>query len=272
MVDVVAIAADARSRAGSTRAGLETGQVTAQRFDSPTDDGVLDWYLSRPAADGPWPAIILYMDAFGIRPALLSMADRLSSHGYVVATPNLYYRSGNFPPFDPPGVMVDGPERVRFKSMIASISDTMVMRDTASLLPVLDALPIVRGGRVAAVGYCMGGGFALSAAGTFPDRVTFAASFHGGGLANDKPDSPHRLAPRIKASIYVGAAGIDPTFTDDQESRLRQAFDDAGVEYTLERYAGAKHGFAVTGHPVYDEAAAERHWTQLLQCLSATMT
>jgi carboxymethylenebutenolidase len=120
---------------------------------------------------------------------------------------------------------------------------------------------------MAALGYCMGGGFALSAAGTFPERVAAAASFHGGGLATNKPDSPHLLAPRMKARIYVGAAGIDPSFTDEQEARLTRAFDEAGVNYVLERYEGAKHGFAVTGHPVYDREASERHWRTLLGLL-----
>jgi carboxymethylenebutenolidase len=101
----------------------------------------------------------------------------------------------------------------------------------------------------------------------------FAASFHGGGLATAKPDSPHLLASRMKARLYIGAAGIDPSFTDEQEARLRQALDAAGARYVLERYEGAKHGFAVTGHPVYDATSSERHWgvlvTELNQALAS---
>ena len=242
------------------------------RIDVTTPDGVIDCYVFRPNGEGPWPAVLLYMDAFGVRPALASMAERLASHGYVVAVPNLYYRSGAYAPFDSSKVFTEGPERDRFKGMIASISDSTVMRDTSAVLEALDRLSFVRPGSIAALGYCMGGGFALSAAGTFPDRVVAAASFHGGGLANDKPDSPHLLASKMRARVYVGAAGIDPSFTAEQEARLKQALDEAGVQYVLERYEGAKHGFAVTGHPVYDRDASERHWQVLLRELQTQLS
>ncbi|HEX5107823.1 MAG TPA: dienelactone hydrolase family protein [Vicinamibacterales bacterium] len=241
------------------------------RIDVTTQDGVIDCHVFRPNGDGPWPPVLFYMDAFGVRPALASMAERLASHGFVVAIPNLYYRSGSYAPFDSSKVFTEGPERDRFKGMIASISDTKVMRDTASVLEALDRLPFVRPGPTAAVGYCMGGGFALSAAGTFPERVVTAASFHGGGLATDKPDSPHLLAAKMRGRIYVGAAGIDPSFTTEQEARLKRALDDAGVQYMFERYEGARHGFAVTGHPVYEHEASERHWQVLLRQLQAEL-
>ena len=252
-----------------------------QRIDVRTPDGVLDCYLFTPGEPGaagkpgpaasPWPLVVVYMDAFGIRPALAGMAERLASHGYAVALPNLYYRHGAFPPFDPKAVAAGGAERDRFKGMIASINDTMVMRDTAQLLEALETSPLVRRGPIAAVGYCMGGGFALSAAGTFPERVIAAASFHGGSLATDKPDSAHLLAPRMKASVYVGVAGIDPTFDDAQRHRLQEALDAAGVKYVLEVYEGAKHGYAVDEHLAYDRQAAERHWTALTALLRDTL-
>ena len=147
----------------------------------------------------------------------------------------------------------------------------MVMRDTADVLEAVSTHPSVRPGPMAAVGYCMGGGFALSAAGTFPDRVVAAASFHGGSLATDKPDSPHLLAARMRARLYIGVAGIDPTFDDEQRQRLEAALDAAGASYELEIYDGAKHGFAVNGHLAYDRDAAERHWTALLALLRATL-
>jgi len=117
----------------------------------------------------------------------------------------------------------------------------------------------------------MGGGFALSAAGTFPDVVAAAASFHGGSLATDKPDSPHLLADRMRARIYVGVAEIDATFSLEQQQRLESALSAAGVDYTIETYKGAKHGFAVTGHLVYDRDSSERHWQKLLQLFKATL-
>jgi carboxymethylenebutenolidase len=208
------------------------------------------------------------MDAFGIRPALLSMARRLASAGYVVAVPDLSYRSGPLIPFDSSRVFTEGPERDRFKAMIASITSTMVMADTAVVMRAIDTHPaVLHGAGTAAVGYCMGGGFALAAAGTFPEHIRAAASFHGGSLATDKADSPHRLAPRIRARVYIGIAELDPSFTADQEARLRTALDEAGVAATIETYAGARHGFAVTGHPVYDAESSERHWQRLVTFL-----
>jgi carboxymethylenebutenolidase len=251
-----------------------------QRIDVRTADGVLDCYLFTPAdaesleqknQSSRWPLVVIYMDAFGIRPALKGMAARLASHGYAVALPNLYYRHGHFAPFDPKAVAAGGEERDRFKGMIASISDSVVMRDTAQLLEALAASAVVRGGPMAAVGYCMGGGFALSAAGTFPERVVAAASFHGGSLATDKPDSPHRLAPQMQASVYVGVAGIDPTFDEAQRRRIEEALGAAGVRYVLEVYEGAKHGFAVDEHLAYDRQAAERHWSTLIALLRDTL-
>lgn len=244
--------------------------MNQHRVDLQTEDGTLDAYIFQPEGNGSWPAVVMYMDAFGIRPQLGEMAARLASHGYVVALPNLYHRTP-FTPFDPKQVAIEGPERARFKAMVASINGPMVMRDTAAVLKHLDTLPAVKRSPVGAVGYCMGGGYALAAAGTFPDRVAVAASFHGGALATDKPDSPHLLAPKMRARIYVGAAGIDPTFPDEQRQRLEAALMDAGVAHTIEIYENAKHGFAVNGHLVYDKEASERHWKRLLRLLQDTL-
>jgi carboxymethylenebutenolidase len=244
--------------------------VNRHRVDLPTEDGALDAYIFQPPAAGPWPAIVMYMDAFGIRPQLGDMAQRLASNGYVVALPNLYHRTP-FEPFDPKQVADEGPERARFKGMVASIDGAMVMRDTAAVIAHLDTQPTVARTPMGALGYCMGGGYALAAAGTFPDRFAVAASFHGGALATDKPDSPHLLASRMRARIYVGAAAIDPTFPDEQRRRLESALTAAGVDFTIENYENAKHGFAVYGHLVYDREASERHWQRLLQLLQDTL-
>jgi carboxymethylenebutenolidase len=245
--------------------------MNGTRVDVRTPDGVIDCYRFQPAGAGQWPAVLFYMDAFGIRPQLAEMGQRLASNGYVVVIPNLYYRTGPFEPFDRKAVLVDGPERDRFKGMIQSIGDTMVMRDTAVVIDALDRDSAVRDGRMGVVGYCMGGGFALSAAGTFPDRVAAAACFHGGSLATDKPDSPHTLASRIRGRVYIGVAALDPSFSREQQDRLERALSEARVDYTLETYEGAKHGFAVTGHLVYDADASERHWERLIMLFSETL-
>lgn len=240
------------------------------RIDLETPEGPLDTYVFAPTGAGPWPAVIVYMDAFGVRPNLFSMAQRLASHGYVVAVPNLYHRTGAFEPFDPKAVTVDGPERARFTGMIRSIDGGKVMADTQEVLAHLDGRSNVQPGPVGTLGYCMGGGYALLAAGTFPDRVAAAASFHGGSLATDRPDSPHLLADRIRARLHVGVAEIDHTFDAAQQARLEDALTGAGVQYTLDVYKGARHGFAVTGHLVYDKDASERHWTQVVALFGDT--
>ena len=135
----------------------------------------------------------------------------------------------------------------------------------------LDRAAVSQARRPGALGYCMGGGYALSAAGTFPDRVVVAASFHGGSLATDKPDSPHRLAAQMRARVYIGAAEIDASFPPEQQVRLGQALTAAGVRHTIEIYPKAKHGFAVNGHVVYDHEASERHWQRLLELLRETL-
>jgi carboxymethylenebutenolidase len=245
--------------------------MSGRRVDLKSEDGVLDLHVFTPeSGTGPWPAVVLYMDAFGIRNELAGMAQRLASHGYVVALPNLYYRTP-FAPFAPNVVATEGPERERFKSMIASINHAMVMRDTRLVIDWLDGQPSVKHGALGALGYCMGGGYALSAAGTFPDRVVVAASFHGGSLATDKPDSPHRLAPQMRARVYIGAAEIDASFPPEQQARLERALSDADVHHAIEIYPKAKHGFAMNGHIVYDRDAAELHWTRLVDLLKETL-
>jgi carboxymethylenebutenolidase len=185
--------------------------------------------------------------------------------------PNLYYRSGPFPPFDPAQVAAGGAERDRFMGQIRSIDGEMVMRDTAAVLAHLDSNPAVSEGPIGTVGYCMGGGYALRAAGVFPDRVAAAASFHGGSLATDRPDSPHLLADRMRARVYVGVAGVDPGFTDEQRQRLDAALRAAGVTFEIETYDAAQHGFAVHNHRVYDREASERHWQRLRSLFDSTL-
>jgi carboxymethylenebutenolidase len=242
-----------------------------QQLKIKTPDGIADANLFYPDDPGSWPAIILYMDAFGPRPELFQMADRLASNGYSVLLPDLYYRMGPREPFNIATAFVPGPERDRMGKFYSSLSNELVMRDTAAFLDFLSKQSTVAGKKVGCVGYCMGGQFALSAAGTFPDRIAAAASFHGARLATDQPDSPHLLAPKMRGKIYVGIAGIDPHFTDGEKNRLENALKSAGVDYAVEIYPNVKHGFAVNGTPAYDREGSERHWQELLQLFSETL-
>jgi carboxymethylenebutenolidase len=246
--------------------------MTNTRVDIKTPDGVMDARAIQPAATGRWPAVIMYMDAPGIRPGLVSMAERLASNGYYVLLPNLYYRSGPQAPLDPAIAFQEGPERQRMFALYQSINQTLVARDTAACLDFLSTQPAVDGPKVGCVGYCMGGGFALTAAGRHPDRVAAVGAFHAARLATDQPDSPHLLAPKMRASLYIGVAGIDPHFSDEERERLRAALQQAGAKFELEVYPDVRHGFAVSDVPVYDKDASERHWDCLLRLLRGSLS
>jgi carboxymethylenebutenolidase len=236
-----------------------------------TPDGVCDAHLHTPAGDGPWPAVIMYVDAGGVRDTFHAMAQRLADLGYAVLLPNPYYRVGPYEPFDARTVFTDKVERARLMELLEHITEEGAARDTGAFLDFLATAPeVTPGSRVGTTGYCMGGSFALTAAGRYPDRVAAAASFHGGEIASTAPDSPHVLAGSMRATLYIAGAENDRSFDDVQFERMSKALTDAGVEHTLVTYPAA-HGFAVPDNPTYDEAAAERHWQALEQLYASTL-
>ena len=227
-----------------------------------TADGECPAHLFTPGAGRHGPAIIFYMDAGGIRPAALAMAARLSNAGYVVLLPDLFYRYGFYGPFDPK-VVLAGDFRAILGPLMATTSNAKAAQDTQALLAYLDARGDVQGGKAGAVGFCMGGGMAIAAAGTWPDRFAAVASFHGGNLATDASDSPHSYAPRLEAELYVAAAENDGSYPLAMAERFEHALDAAHVRYRAETYPAA-HGWMMPDFPVYDEAAAERGWKEML--------
>lgn len=229
-----------------------------------TRDGLCPSYVYRPAGAGPWPAVLVFMDGPGIRPALLQLGERLASHGYFVLLPDLFYRAGPYAPMDPKTLFSEPDKRkVLMEKFFPAAASTNVMADMPAFLGFLAAQPDVRPGGIGTTGYCMGGRLSLIAAGTYPEQIAAAASYHGGRLANDDPDSPHRLAPRMKARIYIAGAIEDQSFPDDMKARLEKALTDAGVDHKIETYA-ARHGWVFPDFPVYDAAASERHWQTML--------
>jgi carboxymethylenebutenolidase len=233
-----------------------------QQIEIETRDGRCPTHVFTPEGEGPWPAAIVYMDALAIRPALIAMAERLSNAGHVVLLPDLFYRYGPYPSFDPNAVFA-GDFRAIIGPLRATTSNRKAAEDSAAFLACLDGREDVTG-KVGVVGYCMGGGMALAAAGTYPDRIAAAGLFHAGNLATDDEDSPHRLVPTLKAELYVGVADNDHSYPPEMAERFKAALDDAHVTYRHEFYPGAAHGWTMPDFPVYDEAAAERHWRELL--------
>lgn len=238
-----------------------------------TRDGQTEASVFRPdSGEGPWPAVLVYQDGRGIRPALFELGERIAQGGYFVLLPDLFYRAG---PYEAPDAEVfsrDPAFRKQWQQKyIATATKANVRSDTEAFLAFLAAEPDVRSLAIGTTGYCMGGGLSLSAAGHFPDRVIAAASYHGGNLATDEPDSPHLLAPRIRARVYVAGAVEDASFPDQQKQRLIDAFEKAGVQHTVETYEGAKHGWVPSDSAVYDRAASERHYQTLLALFDATL-
>ena len=225
-----------------------------------TPDGTCAVTLATAEGDGPWPAVVMYPDAGGRRQIFGEMAERLAGHGYAVLVPDIYYRSGDWAPFDMNTAFSDPDERKRVMSMMSSVTPDKMAADAAAFFDYLASRPEVSGTTFGTTGYCMGGRTSMVVAGRVPDRVAAAMSFHGGGLASDDPGSPHLLADQIRAAVYVGGAENDASFTPEAAETLDKALTAADVEHTIEWYPAA-HGFAVSDHrAAYDADAAARHW------------
>ncbi|KJK43813.1 dienelactone hydrolase [Lentzea aerocolonigenes] len=239
-----------------------------------TEDGTADAYLAHPDGAGPYPAVLFYMDAFGLRPHLRSMADRLAAAGYVVLVPNVFYRVGRAPVIELPAY-IDPRERPalfeQIMPMLRSLTPDALMRDAKAYLQFLADSPLTADGPVGITGYCMGAGLALRTAGAYPDRVAAAAGFHGANLASEADDSPHLLAPQITAELYFAHADQDSSMPAEQIERLEKALSEAGVTHRCEVYEGARHGYTQADTAMYSADATERHWVALLDLFSRAL-
>lgn len=242
--------------------GTPEGDCPARVF-TPSDGG---------ADGGQWPGVIFFMDGYGLRDTLFDMGQRLANHGYVVLMPDMYYRQGSYQAATSDEIADPAGLYQRLGPWIASTDNLKAAADALAFIAFLRSRSDVLNGGMGVVGYCMGGGMALAAAGAHPAHISAAASFYGGRLATDAPASPHLLAPGMKARIYIAAADNDPFYPPEMNQRLIAAFDAAGVNYTVETYEGAAHGWTMPDFPVYDPAAAERHWAALARLFSDTLT
>lgn len=247
--------------------------VQGTTVDISTEDGIADAYLAHPGDEHPRPAVLLYQDAFGLRPHLKSMADRLAGAGYAVLVPNVFYRHGRAPVVELPE-FIDPQARPeifdKVSPLIMGLTPDLVERDAGAYLRFLADSSLVADGPIAITGYCMGARLALYTAGAHPDRVAAAAGFHGGRLATDDPNSPHLAAERITAELYFGHADQDPSLPEDQIKRFEEALTAAGVRHRCEVYPGAQHGYTQADTTSYGAEADERHWAALLGLLDRT--
>jgi carboxymethylenebutenolidase len=243
-----------------------------QQVAIPTPDGEARAYTFHPEGEDPFPGVIFFMDGPGIRPALFQMCERLAGNGYFVLLPDMFWRVGPYEPINiAEAFRDDASRRAFFAKFMSSTDPEKSTRDTGAFLDWMSKQQGANGGKVGCTGYCMGGALSLRAAGNFPDRIVAAAAFHGGRLATDAPDSPHLLAPNIKAKVYVAGADEDAGFLPEQADRLRAALDAANVDNVVEIYKGAKHGYAPPDMPVYDKDASERHWREMLKLFGETL-
>lgn len=240
------------------------------KIEISTADGMASAHLFTPAdpTRRGHAGVILYMDAFGLRPALDGMATRLADAGYFVLVPDLFYRFAPYGPFRT-DAFANEESRKAIMVLLHGTTQAMTAADSGAFLSALRAAGAT--GRLGTVGYCFGGGRALAAAGTYPDDIAAAASLHGGNIASEAPDSPHLLAPAIKARVYVGSAGIDSSFPPAQSARLAEALREAGIDHVIENYVGMAHGWTIPDHGVYDVVGAERHWKRLLTFFEETL-
>ena len=242
--------------------------MPSEMIDVQTQDGLADAYLTR-ADDEPHPGVLFIMDAYGLRDQIEQMADRIAEQGYVVLAPNVFYRVGRAPVVPLDGI--GDPERRdevfgRVMPLVRGLTTEQIVSDGAAYL---DALEQVAPGPVAITGYCMGGRVGWRIAAAYPERVAALGGFHVGGLVTDGEDSPHRDADRLVGSeVYLAFADHDRSATPEQIAAVERALADAGVPHRCEVYEGAAHGYTMADTPAYDEAAAERHYTELLALLA----
>ena len=237
-----------------------------------TQDGTCRARTFHPASGGPWPGVLFYMDGIGYREALFEIGEAIAQHGYFVLLPDMFYRVGPYEPVDPKQVFTDPEVRAMWsKKFMTSTGQELAMRDTRAFLDYLAAHPQVRQPKIGTTGYCMGGGFSLSAAGFYPERVAAAAAFHPGNVATDAPNSPHLVAPKMKARVYVAGAMEDPSFPDAMKQRLDDALTAAHLDHTIETYP-ARHGWVPRDTPIHDPVQAKRHLDALFALLDATLT
>lgn len=265
----LSVAAGLTASAGSAAAaGLE---VVETNVEIKTPDGTCDAAFIHPKT-GSHPGVLIWTDLFGLRPSFREMAKRLAAEGYSVLVPNPFYRKAKSPVVEDATKFNFQTDMPKMQPLTASIAEPgAIERDAVAYIGFLDSQKEVnKSKKVGTQGYCMGGPLVIKTAAALPDRVGAAATFHGGNLVTDKPDSPHLLAPKIKARMYLAIASNDDMRQPDAKDKLKEAFAAAKVPAEIEVYTGSLHGWCVpdmpaqNGKPIYNKPDAERAWGKLV--------
>jgi carboxymethylenebutenolidase len=275
----LSVAAGLAAAAGSAAAA--DVPVTETTVQVPTPDGVCDAVFIHPTT-GTHPGVLVWPDAFGLRPTMRDIGTRLAAEGYAVLVPNPFYRVAKAPVIDDPSSFnfQNPTDRAKLTPLMGSINAPgAAEKDAVAFIAFLDAQPQVNTAKkIGTQGYCMGGRLVMKTAAAVPERVGAGASFHGGGLVTNNPDSPHLLAPQIKAKMYFGIAANDDMQQPDAKDKLREVFAAAQNPAEIEVYAHAQHGWCVpdmpkqaNGEPIYNKPDAERAWSKLVALYKAAL-
>lgn len=231
-----------------------------------TGNSVMDTFICHPEENGPHPAVVIYMDAPAIREELRDMARRIGTAGYYVALPNLYHRDGREGSysFDYKLMFKDDHHRQQMFAVMNTLTNEIVVSDSGPLLAAIRADEAAADGPMGCTGYCMSGQFVAAVGAAYPEDFAAIASFYGVGIMTDKEDSPHLTASSIKGEFYMAFAEEDPYISQEVLNTLPNVMQAAGVNHRIEIYPGTEHGFAFPERPVYNKAAAERHWERML--------
>jgi carboxymethylenebutenolidase len=245
--------------------------TTGADVEVKTPDGTADAYFVHPAA-GKHPGMLIWPDIFGLRPAFRDMATRLAESGYAVLVINPFYRTQKAPTAPEHPDFNDPATRQALMALAGSLNPTTAATDAKAFIGFLDSQPSVdKKRKIGTSGYCMGGPFVLRTAAAFPDRVGAGATFHGGGLVTDKPDSPHLLIPSMKAHFLIAIAENDDMKQPEAKDVLRESFAKAKLPAEIEVYAGAMHGWCPPDSQVYNHDQAEKAWSRLLVLLHSSL-
>jgi carboxymethylenebutenolidase len=241
-----------------------------QPVEIKTEDGTSDGFLYQPEGKGPWPGVIDYPDIMGIRPANQGMAKHLAEKGYVVLLPNPFYRTGKAPLFDFVPNFTDPRTLERFKQLAGPLTPEAMERDGSTYVDFLSKQPSVGGKALGVIGYCFTGAMALRTAAARPDAIGAVASFHGGRLYLDSPDSPHTVLPKVKAQLLFAHAEGDDSMPKEAIEKLEGALEAWDGKYESETFP-ARHGWTVPGSPVHNEPEADRAFEKLVDLLKASL-
>jgi len=236
-----------------------------QDVEIQTADGTMDLFVCHPDEGGPFPTVIMYMDAPGIREELRDMARRIGTVGYYVILPNMYYRTGregNYG-YDLSQIRSNDDERQKMFGVMNTLTNARVVADTEPMLKFVRGAAEAKDGLIGCVGYCMSGQFVVSVGAAYPDDFAAIASYYGVGIVTDKKDSPHLVAGNFTGELYLAFASDDPYVPPELLDRMPGIMTETGVNHRIEVYPETEHGFAFPQRPVYKKPAAERHWERM---------